>query len=145
VAEPDLPELSRLDREVFGKHAYPYFMLRQLYDMYAQHLLVLDDGAGLRGYVLAGTTLRAERCWILGLAVAADGRGRGLGRMLMLEILERLRGEGVREVLLTVEPANVTAIVLYRSLGFVPAEPDEGFRKAYFGPGEDRIVMRLMY
>lgn len=42
--ESDLPELRRLDEAVFQEVAYPAFLFRQLYDMYAEHLLVLDDG-----------------------------------------------------------------------------------------------------
>jgi len=32
VTESDLPELHRLDKEVFQEHAYPYFALRQFYE-----------------------------------------------------------------------------------------------------------------
>ncbi|MEV0688665.1 GNAT family N-acetyltransferase [Streptomyces sp. NPDC050388] len=142
--ESDLPELQRLDEAVFQEVAYPAFLLRQLYDMYAEHLLVLDDGEGrLHGYVLAATTALTRRSWILGLCVAEERRRHGLGRELMVEILARLRGSGVEQVRLTVEPANRAAILLYRSLGFCPEQPDAGLRRDYFGPGQDRLVMRL--
>ena len=76
---------------------------------------------------------------MLGLGITRDERGRGHGRRLMREALRRLRADGVREVCLTVDPANLAAIVLYESLGFTA---DEGVRKGYFGPGADRLVMR---
>ncbi|WP_320776883.1 N-acetyltransferase [Streptomyces sp. CRN 30] len=142
--EADLPELRRLDEEVFQEVAYPGFLLRQLWDMYAEHFLVLDDGRGrLRGYVLAGTTALDRESWILGLCVAEDRRRHGLGRELMEEVLARLRRCGTERVRLTVEPANRAAILLYRSLGFVPEPPDGGLRRDYFGPGMDREVMFL--
>lgn len=60
----------------------------------------------------------------------------------MSEILEHLRSEDVKEVWLTVEPTNDTAVVLYRSLGFVP----EGApRQDYFGPGQHRLLMTLAF
>ena len=34
--EGDLPELRRLDEEVFREFAYPGFLLRQLFDMYEE-------------------------------------------------------------------------------------------------------------
>ncbi|KOV32074.1 GNAT family N-acetyltransferase [Streptomyces caelestis] len=146
--ESDLPELQRLDEEVFQEVAYPAFLLRQLYDLYAGragHLLVLDDGDGrLRGYVLAATTAISRDSWILGLCVAEDRRRHGLGRELMVEVLARLRRCGTERVRLTVEPANDAAILLYRSLGFRPEPPEGGLRRDYFGPGEDREVMRLV-
>jgi [ribosomal protein S18]-alanine N-acetyltransferase len=142
--ETDLPELRRLDKEVFQEVAYPGFLLRQLYDMYAEHFLVLDDGRGLlRGYVLAGTTALDRDSWILGLCVTQDRRRHGLGRELMREVLVRLRGTGVERVRLTVEPGNRAAILLYRSLGFRPEPPDKGMRPDYFGPGMHRRVLRL--
>ncbi|MDG9721333.1 GNAT family N-acetyltransferase [Streptomyces sp. DH41] len=146
--ESDLPELERLDKEVYQEVAYPAFLLRQLHDLYAGpagHLLVLDDGDGrLRGYVLAATAAFHRDSWVLGLCVAEDRRRQGLGRELMLEVLERLRRCGTERVRLTVEPANDAAILFYRSLGFRPEPPDGGLRRDYFGPGGDREVMCLV-
>ncbi|GAA3854027.1 GNAT family N-acetyltransferase [Streptomyces sp. NPDC127159] len=140
VTEDDLPELVRVDQEAFPDDPYPYFVLRQLCDLHGDCLLVLEDGKSLHGYVLYVTTRDGYRSWIVSLGVTRDQRGRGLGRRLMLEVLRRLRGEDVREVRLTVEPANAAAIMLYRSLGF---SSDEGVRHDYFGPGEDRLIMTL--
>ncbi|MGV9452814.1 GNAT family N-acetyltransferase [Streptomyces sp. NPDC003635] len=140
VTESDLPELVRVDREAFPEEPYPYFVLRQLYDLHGDRLLVLDDGERLHGYVLFPVSSDGHQGWIMSLGVTRDQRGRGLGRWLMLEVLRRLRAEGVREVRLTVEPANAAAIMLYRSIGF---SSNEGVREQYFGPGEDRLVMTL--
>ncbi|WAZ21605.1 GNAT family N-acetyltransferase [Streptomyces cinnabarinus] len=140
VTEADLPELVRVDREAFPEEPYPYFVLRQLYDVHGDRLLVLDDGERLHGYVLFPAGSDGRQCWIMSLGVTRDQRGRGLGRRLMLEVLRRLRTERVREVRLTVEPTNAAAIMLYRSIGF---SSEEGVSRDYFGPGEDRLVMTL--
>ncbi|GGV13121.1 N-acetyltransferase [Streptomyces griseoflavus] len=139
----DVAELHVLDTQVFEEVAYPYFLMRQMIDMYRQHCLVLDDGEHLHGYVLAATSILNRDSWILGLCVSTDRRGEGLGRDLMTEILIRLRDDGIRVVRLTVEPGNTVAVALYECLGFVPEQPDNGFRSEYFGPGEHRLVMRL--
>ncbi|MFF4251952.1 GNAT family N-acetyltransferase [Streptomyces sp. NPDC001663] len=140
VTEADLGALALLDRETFPEEPYPYFVLRQMYDVYPDHLLVLDDGAALKGYVLVGTAPDKSRSWILGLGITRDERGRGHGRRLMLEVLDLLRGIGVREVHLTVAPTNTAAILLYETLGFTA---EQSVRKDYFGPGADRRLMRL--
>ncbi|MFF8776117.1 GNAT family N-acetyltransferase [Streptomyces sp. NPDC015140] len=142
--ESDLPELRRLDEEVFQDFAYPGFLLRQLFDMYEEHFLVLDDRTGrLCGYVLAATRALGADSWILGLCVAEDRRRHGLGRELMMEVLVRLRRDGIRKVRLTVEPTNLATICLYHDLGFRPEEPAGGLRPDYFGPGMHRQIMRL--
>ncbi|MXM62043.1 GNAT family N-acetyltransferase [Streptomyces sp. HUCO-GS316] len=139
VTEEDLPELHRLDNEVFERNAYPYFVLRQFFDAYGGHLLVIDDGANLLGYVFA-TAPDDKVSWILSLAVRPGLQGQGLGRRLMGEILDHVRSAGVREVWLTVEPGNDTAVLLYRSMGFLA---EDAPREDYFGPGQHRLVMRL--
>lgn len=136
--EADLPELHRLDREVFREHAYPYFTLRQLYDLFHADVFVLDDGRTFHGYVMAGVNADREG-WILGLAIDQRWRGHGLGRRLMAESLRRLRAHGVGAVCLTVEPSNAAAIELYASLGFRRVAE----RAGYFGPDADRLIMRL--
>jgi ribosomal protein S18 acetylase RimI-like enzyme len=57
--------------------------------------------------------------WILQLGVARPARGRGLGRALLGTAADRLAAAGVREVGLSVDATNETALSLYRSTGFV--------------------------
>lgn len=161
VSEGDLPQLLRLDRAVFQGAAYPFFVMRQLFDVHREHLLVLEgpgdtgpggEGSGekpgegpapggprLLGYVLAGVVPGGKDAWILGLGVEPAERGHGYGRRLLRAGLARLTDHGVGEVRLSVEPANHAAIRLYRSFGFIEA----GRRDDYFGPHEDRLIMSL--
>ncbi|WP_107469347.1 GNAT family N-acetyltransferase [Streptomyces sp. Tue6028] len=139
ASEADLSALHDLDAELFPDFTYPYFVLRQFFDVYAEDLLLLDDGSSLCGYVLSATTPDGRRSWVLGLGVTKDLRGQGQGRRLMREALHELRNRDVREVWLSVEPANDAAIALYGSLGFV----HQGSRKDYFGPDEHRLLMML--
>ncbi|MBL3669435.1 GNAT family N-acetyltransferase [Streptomyces sp. M2CJ-2] len=141
VVGQDMPDLLRLDREVFPDDPMPHSILRQFVDMFADHLLVAEDENGrLCAYVLA-TPPHKGRSWIVGLGVASAVRRRGLAEQLMLESLENLRTEGAHTVLLWVEPTNKPATALYDSLGFVPDR--EGPRPDHFGPGADRILMTL--
>jgi diaminopimelate decarboxylase len=76
----------------------------------------------------------------LGIAVAAEHRGRGVGTALMAEAFRWARGAGVEKVVLSVYPHNTGAIALYRKFGFV----DEGrlsrqSKKSY--GYEDEVLM----
>ncbi|WP_078623225.1 GNAT family N-acetyltransferase [Streptomyces prunicolor] len=137
--EEDLYEITRIDAEAFPSDPYPYFVVRQFFDLSGGRLLVLDDSHTLHGYVLA-TPPDAGLSWILSLGVPRDLRGRGLGRRLMVEMVSRLRAEGAREIKLTVDPDNDPAVLLYRHLGFLAVGD---LLKDYFGPGEHRIRMAL--
>jgi ribosomal protein S18 acetylase RimI-like enzyme len=78
----------------------------------------------------------------LAIAVAADERGRGVGRRLMERALAWATRVGIEKVVLSVYPHNDAAIGLYRSFGFV----EEGrlvrhSRKTY--GYEDEILMAV--
>ncbi|WP_405509222.1 GNAT family N-acetyltransferase [Streptomyces purpurascens] len=141
VTEPDLPELLRVDREVFPDDPYPYFVLRAHMEVHGDSILVLDDGQRLHGYALFLTVSDGCIGWILSLGVAPERRGAGLGRRLLLEVLRHLRERRVHEARTTVEPTNAAAITLYQSLGF----SSEGtVRRDYLEPGQDRVIMKLV-
>ncbi|MFH8387535.1 GNAT family N-acetyltransferase [Kitasatospora sp. NPDC018058] len=139
MAEHELPELVRMDHRLFPDMPYPYFVLRQLYELYRDRLLVVEHGGELGGYALFATTPDGRRSWVLALGVVPGARGLGYGRSLMAEGLDRLTIDGVREVMITVAPGNSAARGLYGSLGFVQVD----HRADYFGSGGDRLILRM--
>ena len=74
------------------------------------------------------------------IAVTEQARGHGLGRTLMLSLINEARKRGVREVFLEVRADNPPARELYRRLSF----EELGIRRGYYQPDNiDAIVMRL--
>ena len=63
-----------------------------------------------------------HRGWINYLAVAADFRKRGFGRLLMDEAEARLREMGCPKVSLQIRRSNADVVAFYRSIGY--AEDD---------------------
>lgn len=141
VKHDDLAALHDVDEAVFGKLAYPMFVLRQFIDVHQRHFLVADAGPLLLGYVLAGYAAGSHEAWLLGLGVRAEARNRGYGRALLERCLERLKNDGACSVRLSVEPDNHAAIKLYESTAFKLM----GFYRDYYGPGEDRFEMRAFF
>ena len=137
-AQPaDFEQLHAVDVRVFGRLAYPYFTLRQLFDAFPECWLVAARPSGLVGYSLGMPSTDRSHAWLFGLAVDPRYRRLGCGRLLTKETLNLLGTMRVENVSLTVEPANEPAIGLYREFGFSMTE----HRQDYFGPGEDRLVM----
>jgi len=55
----------------------------------------------------------------LGMLVAADWRGRGVGTALVAAAIDRARANGLHKLSLSVFPHNMAAIALYQKFGFV--------------------------
>lgn len=94
----------------------------------------------LMGYGVMSTG--AGEAHILNLCVGESFRCQGLGRALMLELIDRAATAGVREAFLEVRPSNTAAIRLYQSMGFVHLGMRRGYYQAAMGR-EDAAVLRL--
>ena len=70
--------------------------------------------------VMAG--YEGHRGWVNYLAVAADRRRRGFGRVLMDEAESRLRSLGCPKINLQIRRSNTGVVAFYRSIGY--AEDD---------------------
>lgn len=93
------------------------------------------------GFILVRSL--AGQAEVLTIAVTPASRNRGYGRQLMEEALRCLYRDLVPEIFLEVDEGNLSAVRLYRSLGFV----EVGRRKGYYGdgngPGGTALVLRL--
>jgi ribosomal protein S18 acetylase RimI-like enzyme len=80
----------------------------------------------------------------IGMAVARDWRGRGVGSALLAAAIAWSRERGLHKLSLSVFPHNAAGIALYRKFGFV----DEGRRVKHYrrASGElwDAIEMGLL-
>jgi ribosomal-protein-alanine N-acetyltransferase len=132
----DLADIAALEQEQLGELAYPYVILRQLFDLHGSHWVVADIDSHLCGYALVGINA-AQRAWVLGLAVAAPYQRRGFGTGLLERVVTGCRAALVDRVYITVRPTNQPAAKLYRKAGFSWAGHDQ----QYFGQGEPRDVL----
>lgn len=104
-------------------------------------------GAGLVGAVTCERESRAKvrhTAHLVGMMVADDMQGQGLGRALLYGALRLLeREEGLEQVTLTVSSDNAAAVALYTSMGFVRYGRLPRALKLASGRYLDKDLMRL--
>lgn len=125
---------------------YPYDFWLDHLNTWGKTFLVAEVDGKIVGYVMcrveSGLGFISNKLSRLGhvvsIAVLPEYRRRGIGRMLMLEALDRLREYyGVNEVYLEVRVSNIPAIKLYESLGFRKVK----VLRHYYLDGEDAYLM----
>ncbi len=96
--------------------------------------------AGVRSPVLGygGLWLLVDEAHISTIAVHPQWRGKGLGELVMLSLLDQGNRRGMQRATLEVRVSNETAQGLYRKLGFEGA----GRQKRYYSDNnEDAFIM----
>ncbi len=130
----DLRELERLERWCF-EDPWSFGQLEgQLRNSSCRCALLQGPRGQILGYCFYGTT--ADICEIHSIAVRPGWRRQGIGAMLVEHVLSRVRGR-VRQVWLDVRRGNTAARALYARCGF----EETGARRAYYGNGEDAVLM----
>ncbi len=139
AAVDDLAALKALEREGFGAHVPQEGMADELTRTWARVYVVDDAGRGVVAYITVWRV--ADEVEVIQVATRPDARREGHARALMLRAFEEARRDGAVRALLEVRPLNVSAVTLYRSLGFV----ELARRERYYDDGEDALVMELRF
>jgi ribosomal-protein-alanine N-acetyltransferase len=130
----DVRPLYRLEKRCFPIDFWPvwdiFFALVLPYTV----CLKAVRGEEIVGFVIAERRSLTNEDWIASIAVDADYRQCGIGSKLLNECEAQLTAERIR---LSVRETNVSAIRLYKRLGYVPARK---WRK-YYKDGQDALIM----
>ena len=140
-------ELKRGDMEAIldveyraFKDPYPMSLLNRLHEMHPDGFLVAEFQGRLVGYVI-GVIRWGLTGHILAIAVDPPYKRRGVATALMVNILDRLRMNGAKQVRLEVRKSNLSARRFYLKLGF--AEREE--IPYYYEDGETAVVMSMNF
>lgn len=100
---------------------------------------VVEDANGIVGY--AGAWLVYDEGQITNIAIRPSARRQGFGAKLTSALIEECFKRGMHEIFLEVRISNLSALSLYRQLGFTV----KGMRKNYYSePKEDAYIMSLI-
>ena len=142
MTHEDMPAVIALEKAAFKNPWSPELLRRELDHDWSTILLAEEPHAnGNRELLgLAIFWIVQDEVHVLNVAVAPEHRRRGVGRVLMDEVLARGRHRHCVLATLEVRRSNEAAIGLYKSLGFRSV----GVRPNYYvDEKEDAIVMVL--
>lgn len=129
-----LRQMAQIEQEAFDQPWSERMFIPEVEDENAYYLV------GVRGdevICYGGFHKVLDEAHITNIAVRADSRGRGIGTLLMSELISRARMLGVKYMTLEVRDNNENAIKLYKSFGFTV----EGIRKRYYNNVRDALIM----
>jgi len=137
----DLDAIMAIETATFPTDAWsPETMAAELDGPHGHYLVAQAEDGGVDGYAGLLAPRGSGQADIQTIAVVERARRRGLGRTLLLALLNEARGRRATEVFLEVRADNPGARALYESLGFA----EIAVRPKYYQPdGVDAVIMRL--
>ncbi len=134
----DIPILISIEKSVAGTKIYSPMLKEDEWKYEIENntvYLIEKDGAvvGNISYERKGE----GRVYINGLAINPFFQGQGIGREVMIQILDEVKD--AKRIELDTHPDNAPALALYKSLGFIVESRIEN----YYGDGEPRLVLVL--
>ncbi|RLJ70638.1 ribosomal-protein-alanine N-acetyltransferase [Hydrogenivirga caldilitoris] len=136
MTQEDLPRVYEINRLSFTTDAWSLDSLKREFNLSYSLKFVLEVGGEIVGYAILW--LIKEEAFIMTFAIAPKYRGKGIGKLFLSELIDRLR-ESAKVIQLDVRKSNLPAIKLYRSLGFKIVRE----RPKFYSDGESALVMEL--
>ena len=131
-----VPQVAALEKSCFSDPWSEKSLSSELENPLALWIVALD-GNRVAGYIGAQTVLGESD--MMNLAVDPAYRRQGIARALVTSLVDSLRQEGSRCIVLEVRESNLPAGKLYESLGFSQV----GLRRGYYEkPREDARILK---
>lgn len=141
LEKPDPEMISNIldiEQEAFGDGALNEYVVVPLLRYGKIYAAVDEDDVAVACAYFMADMNNAGRAYLMSVAVLPDFRGQNVGTALLEYALASIKQYGITKVVLTVDPANFTALAVYREkLGFTVVDS----AKDEYGQGEDRLVM----
>lgn len=132
-----IEEVAQLEQQLFPVDAWS---IEQFWAEMAQatryYFLAVDDSAVL-GY--AGLFALAPDADVQTIAVSPHAQGKGVGRLLLEELIDQAIARDCSQLVLEVRSDNDAALSMYTRRGFERIS----IRRDYYAPAVDALVMRL--
>lgn len=132
----DINRIVEIEKECFP-NPWAKIFFEVAYSSYPRGFLVAEMNGKVVGYAVATIEGMVGSAQLLNLAVDKRYRGRGIGSLLLREVIKRVREDGASKIFLQVRVSNFKAITLYLNFNF----QIERILPKYYHDGEDAYLM----
>ncbi len=136
LAEADLDAVAEIE-SVSNESPWSRSLFAGELALSAEERLWIVGADAERVIGFAGAMFVGGDVHVMNVAVTPAVRRRGLGRVLLAELLRRSVANGGRHATLEVRESNEAAIELYRRFRLGPV----GIRNSYYPDGEDALIL----
>lgn len=137
MTSKDMAEVYRINLEAFGDE--PEWLEEAVGDSDAFCFVARSSGKVVGHAIIYNNTwITPNYCKIATIAISKAYHGKGIGKALILKILDTAKELGLDRIKLEVDTENYGAMKLYKSLGFRTHEFKEGY---YYQTGGDAYIM----
>ncbi|MBM7705084.1 ribosomal protein S18-alanine N-acetyltransferase [Metabacillus iocasae] len=132
----DIDDVVEIEHQSFATPWSREAFYNELVNNQFSTYIVMEENEKVVGY--CGTWIVVDEAHITNIALLPAYRGKGLGELLLNNVINLVKEMGAISMTLEVRISNYTAQSLYRKLGFEPG----GIRKNYYSDNnEDALVM----
>ena len=132
-----IEQVLPIEDDLFGAERWSAGMFWNELASGHHYLVAMDEAGRVGGYAGLAVT-GPDESWVQNIAVRRDLHRRGIGRALLVALLDEAARRGIGQVMLEVAVDNAPAQRLYGRYGFEPV----GIRRGYYQPSNtDALVM----
>lgn len=144
----DLDGVMRINRECLPEN-YSTLFFMNLYKRFPETFIVAETNKEIIGYIMCRIETGIPSFKVLGItkkghvisiAVLPEHHRKGIGYRLIQEATKAMSNYKAKECYLEVRESNLSAIQLYKKLGFEVARSIRN----YYADGENALVMSLL-
>ena len=138
VRTDEISEIAAIEADNFGSGALNQWHL-PVAIRYGKVFVIRRNGVIAGASELMTDWQEPESVFIIGFSIAEPYQCQGLGKKLLTAIINYLRDDGRRFLLLTVAADNKRALKLYDNFGFKESK----ILRNEYGQGVNRLLLRL--
>lgn len=131
----DGADVAKIELECFSLPWSEEALIASLQQNYSYFVVACTDES-IIGY--GGVYVVAGEAEIINIAVKSEYRGKGVGKELVMALLQEAKKRDAKNTFLEVRESNINAIALYEKCGF----KKNGIRKNFYEkPVENAVIM----